>query len=763
MTSVKKITASNLMDEQVSEQTLDIQVLVKKASNCLAPVWPIETFIACNPLQGWESQPFEEALMKVWSQRQGVSNQPLLEKVNIQMIKYCSGFFDAGQSRIDMPYREKGFYAAFLKLALFDKQLHGKQKSAITFLRQLPESSEEAIQRCLFRLQVPADKTEDFFVKTLSYLSGWGGFVKWHTEWRDTTSENQAKVSMTDFLAVRLVMTCLIWPDAFQATLAQEPPFLAKGILSKLKANEERYAQTLLGRLLPQVPQVVWHEVRKEAQLVFCIDVRSEPLRRSIESLGNYETFGFAGFFGIPVQIDEFDSNKNKVCCPVLLKPSFKIKETPIHFNQAGLQRYEQGKKIITSSKALYSQLKHNFSTPFALVESLGPWFGMTMALKAFAPDLTKKALAGWRKWISPAPETKVVYELEAQGVEEGLSLQSQIAHAESFLRLIGLTSGFAKMIILCGHGSTTENNPYASALDCGACGGNHGGLNAQLLASILNKRDVRRGLEECGMHIPFDTIFYGALHNTTTDLVTLYQTEAPKALYPELLKQLENDLAEAAVMTMSARDVSFERKHPLKAALKRSQDWSETRPEWGLAKNAAFIVAPRHLTKNISLEGRCFLHSYRFEEDHEGHLLETILTAPMVVAEWINTQYLFSTLDNIVFGSGSKITHNVVGKIGVMQGNGSDLMHGLPLQSVMSTDDEAYHEPQRLLTLVYAPKDSVMRVIQKHAILKTLFLNQWVTLVVIDPESQLPYRLNQHGKFEHELSATESFTGLQT
>jgi hypothetical protein len=173
-----------------------------------------------------------------------------------------------------------------------------------------------------------------------------------------------------------------------------------------------------------------------------------------------------------------------------------------------------------------------------------------------------------------------------------------------------------------------------------------------------------------------------------------------------------------------------------------KSLNWSEVRPEWGLARNAAFIVGPRELTKEMDLDGRCFLHSYRWDIDEEGKLLETILTAPMVVAQWINSQYLFSTLDNVNYGSGSKITQNVVGKLGIMQGNGSDLMQGLPLQSVNKTDDLTYHEAIRLQVIVYAPRSRIDSIIEKNPILNTLFFNHWVILVAIDHIDNKPYRL---------------------
>lgn len=725
---------------------LEVQVLVHNAAKCIAPVWPLETFIACNPLQGFEAQSFEEALAQGGFRRQRAERNPQLEEVNLQMIKWCAGFFDAGQGSIDMPHREKGFYYGFLKLACFDKQVHHNKTEAKEFLQQLPESAEEGIKICLLRLQVSQGQEEAFLAQTLAYLPGWAGFMKWKTDWQTSKKLEEKNVSLTDFLAVRLVLTCLLWPDAAKEKKYIEDRSLVNKVLAQLKTNEDSYREKLLSLLLPELKKSQVADARRAAQLVFCIDVRSEPFRRAIESLGSYETFGFAGFFGLPVRINEFDTNKDKACCPVLIKPKYVIKEMPAAANKYDFDRYQRGKEFINSCKNLYSQLKHNLSTPFALAESLGVWCGLNMTLKSLSPELGKNSLLTINRWLKPLMPTKVLYELCETDPEQGLSLQEQISYAESVLRLMGLISGFAKLIILCGHGSSTENNPYASALDCGACGGNHGDINARLLASILNKHEVRQGLEDCGIHIPLDTLFYGALHNTTTDTVKLYTQEVPKPIYPELLSQLQEDLKEAKLITNEERGVKLLSCTPHKDTMRRSLDWSETRPEWGLARNAAFIVAPRHLTKNISLDGRCFLHSYRFEQDSEGTLLETILTAPMVVAEWINTQYLFSTLDNVAFGSGSKVTHNVVGTIGVMQGNGSDLMHGLPLQSVMSSDKEAYHEPQRLLTVVYAPKEMVSQVIEKHAILKNLFFNQWVHLVVIDPRSQVPYQLNQFG-----------------
>jgi uncharacterized protein len=732
----------------VKKNEIEIKVLVQNASKCIAPVWPLETFIACNPLQGFEGIHFEKALMQALSKKDHSEVHAELEEVNAQMIKWCSAFFDAGQGSIDLPYREEGFYSGFLKLSYFDKTLHHHKKESKMFLKQLPKLPEEAIKLCLMKLSVPAGKEERFLSETLLHLPGWAGFVKWQSDWKNSKVKEHA-VSMTEFLAVRLVITYLLWPQVVQSKAEVTDKALAIETLKKLKQSEDNYRKKLLQKIDLEKASQEKSMRRNIAQLIFCIDVRSEPFRRSLESLGDYETFGFAGFFGLPVRFNEFKTHQKKACCPVLLSPRFEAREVASQKNVRGLLRYDYFQAILDNFKNLYMQLKYNFSTPFALVESLGLWCGFNMTLQSLNPSWTKQSVSTVKNWIAPPPKTKIDYELTQESPIDGISLQDQINYAQTVLRLMGLTSNFAKFVILCGHGSTTENNPYASALDCGACGGNHGAMNAQLLASILNKPEVRRGLEEHGMHIPYDTVFYGALHNTTTDVVDFYNSDDQNPIYPELFNQLKKDLAQARVKTNQERALKLSSAQPTKDIIRRSLDWSETRPEWGLARNAAFIVAPRDLTKNISLDGRCFLHSYRWEQDDDGSLLETILTAPMVVAEWINTQYLFSTIDNLAFGSGSKVTHNVVGKIGVMQGNASDLMHGLPLQSVMANDREAYHEPQRLLTIVYAPRDLVLKIIEKHTILKSLFFNEWVHLVVMDPSEKMFYRLNMTGSWD--------------
>jgi hypothetical protein len=172
----------------------------------------------------------------------------------------------------------------------------------------------------------------------------------------------------------------------------------------------------------------------------------------------------------------------------------------------------------------------------------------------------------------------------------------------------------------------------------------------------------------------------------------------------------------------------------------RRSADWSQVRPEWGLSRNAAFIIGRRELTRAVDLEGRVFLHSYDYREDPAGRLLEVVMTGPQTVGQWINMEHYFSTVDPDHYGSGSKIYHNVVGRLGIMAGPQSDLRTGLAWQTVMA-GARPYHEPMRLLTLIEAPPERIDQVVRGHGLLQRLYDNEWIRLIAIEPEKGTSYR----------------------
>jgi uncharacterized protein YbcC (UPF0753/DUF2309 family) len=405
---------------------------------------------------------------------------------------------------------------------------------------------------------------------------------------------------------------------------------------------------------------------------------------------------------------------------------------------------------LFQTKHEILHDLKGNVLTPYVTVETLGWLYGVQLFGRTLFPAFLRR----WREKISekvaPPVGTKVTFDERegADGIKLGLSLDAQVSMLETALRSIGLTDNFARLVLACGHASSSDNNPYEAALNCGACGGNAGTPNARIFAAIANKPEVRSQLAERGIVIPEDTHFLPGLHDTTTDGVTFFDQEDIPSTHQSDFERFKKSLREAAIRTNQERCTRLPLigKNPSAATVqkeidRRAGDWSEVRPEWGLSGNAAFIIARRSLTKDIDLKGRAFLNNYDYRGDPTGALLKGILGAPCVVGQWINSEHYFSATDPEVYGAGSKIYHNVVGRIGIMAGPQSDLRTGLARQSVMK-DSMPYHEPLRLLVVVEAPRERIGEALRQLPHVQQLFDNEWIHLVAVDPDDEnLLYR----------------------
>ena len=854
--------------------------------------------------------------MATWVSR--LSGEEVVEKINEEMIRWCSAFVDEGQSSWSMPGREQGFYLAWRNLAALDSigQFLGVFQTSQSIL-SLPDQPEDAIVYSLNRMGIPKDQWEEYLTRHLAHLPGWVGYIRWRSNEPEYSWQKRQPINPVEYLAVRLfyeaefVKTVCqrewdiegtlpalesyfqqhwrsrqaslgqshspthenlekvcheawrlfelaqfleLFPEDLQALSGTSVEMLFEWLnqfpddrqgLIWQEAYEEHFRIRLLSKLRPDrspnpntpSPSSPKNE-RPQAQAVFCIDVRSEPLRRHLESQGNFDTIGFAGFFGIPICYRPMESDEDQLLCPVLLKPKNTVREGPRNETRETTQKFDVGLKWNHFGHHLFHDLKSHPIASFMLIDILGALYAITLVgktllptwfrgftdwvkrqirpsvpsripvenlsqeeaeerlayqerikLKQFlnrspawnqlGPKLSDKILESIRQaglaftpgkhvnpgaGVLPSLEKELAlsseqYEILVQNVHEELKLKGdsrdaqldwfsiqgftpaeQAFNIERCLKVMSLIENFARLVLVCGHGSTTENNPYAAGYDCGACGGNHGGPNARVLAAMANKPEVRAELKNRGIHIPEDTWFLPGEHNTTIDHITFFDLEdLPETHKPDVAR-LQADLKNAGIGlaeercrrlpgTPSNLPASSAKAH----TATRSVDWSQVRPEWGLASNAAFIIAKRSISKGVNLEGRTFLHNYHAEQDEDGKVLETIMTAPMVVAEWINLQYYFSTVDPWVYGSGSKVLHNVVSGVGVMSGSHSDFQSGLPLQTVRD-GNKLFHEPLRLLVIIQAPISRIMEIVERHTILQYFFNNQWIHLVALDP-----------------------------
>ena len=302
-----------------------------------------------------------------------------------------------------------------------------------------------------------------------------------------------------------------------------------------------------------------------------------------------------------------------------------------------------------------------------------------------------------------------------------GVNVVEQANSVEFALRMMGLTRNFGRFVVLCGHGSATDNNPYSSALHCGACGGKHGDPNARVFANMANNPEVRRLLKERGLDVPDDTWFLPAKHITTSDRVVLYDVDDVPASHREDLRVMMRDLEKAGAQDALERcgrlphaPRALSPETSIRYVADRTVDWANVRPEWGLSASAVFLIGRRDLTRGLDLGGRVFMNSYDPELDTDGKRLEFLMTAPLVVGKWINSEHYFSAVDPWFWGSGSKVIHNVVSGVGVMLGAQSDLQTGLPLQTV-NDGAKHFHEPMRLLTILEAPPVEYPRYSKAH------------------------------------------------
>lgn len=470
------------------------------------------------------------------------------------------------------------------------------------------------------------------------------------------------------------------------------------------RAYEISYQDPLCKTLLDQkINKTENSPAQTKAQWVFCIDVRSEGFRRHLEQVGPYETFGFAGFFGVAYQLKDQAQQKQTCQCPAIIDPSLlaNMLEAPQSLCQS----------TTTGLSRSINRSKKSIVAPFALYEILGFWFALTLVLKNYGHHFLNKI-----KKRCMASEKNIQL--------ENIDTDTMASIGKNLLKGMGLTQNFSEFVMMCGHSTSTENNPYQAGLDCGACGGNSGMSNAVIACQILNNKAVRENLKSQGIIIPEGTAFIAACHDTTTDEIKWHADE--NILNDKQRKQLEIIKQDAVAAGMHLQKERLQTLPGNHNGVNRSGHWAELIPEWGLANNAAFIIAHRDLTKSIDLERRVFLHSYDPGNDPDLSILESIFLGPVLVAHWINSQYYFSSVNPEHYGSGNKTIHNILPKIGVMEGNQSDLKYGLPQQSVFY-QGERTHKPQRLLVVVDANQSQVDTILNKHPTFKSLVDGEWV------------------------------------
>jgi uncharacterized protein YbcC (UPF0753/DUF2309 family) len=655
-----------------------------------------------------------------------------------RVSRFCASYFDDGVAQIQ-PVRDGGLYASWREQAQGDwgpsllMGLHGYQATVAS----LPATADEMLALVSSTLGVPEAEGEHYLSALLLDVNGWASwcaYLRWMARQADRNDHH-----IFELLAIRAAWEWILFQAETEELRAEWRHAVASWPTFDVVAQSARAEDWLLQRaveiawtseLIGKLPEgfAAARPENPTLQAVFCLDVRSEVFRRALEAQGNdIQTLACAGFFGMPVEYAPLASENARPQLPGLLAPRYRVTDTGVAESLAAQRtsrlQAEHAEKAFKSSSL----------SMFAYVDAMGLYYGKKLLDEIFGRKSREHAHhehAGLSEAESHTRQPRITSRVDGTPI----TAEERCALAEGLLRMMSLTRGFAPVVLLIGHGAGTRNNPYAAGLDCGACCGQSGELNARAAAALLNDPEVRAGLAARGIEIPSTTRFVGGLHNTTTDEITLFDEPAGSAELTPLRETLSRASTAARRERAPRLGLGELSDSDLYAAvLERSENWAEVRPEWGLAGNATFIIAPRERSRPLDLQGRAFLHDYRWKDDPDFALLEQIMTGPMVVSHWINFQYYASTVDNARYGSGNKLLHNVVaGHLGVFEGNSGDLRIGLSIQS-LHNGERWMHPPLRLSVFIEAPHEAIDRVLDKHAKLRELVDNEWLHLFQLD------------------------------
>jgi uncharacterized protein YbcC (UPF0753/DUF2309 family) len=667
------------------------------------------------------------------------------EMVDSFLVRVLPAFLDLGSALWPMPNRERGLLETMRWLARMPLGVPEPWLGGLAARLGTRSSARELILECLEKRGDAETGWPNILHEALFALPGYAGMIN-RFEHLPHERPKGVDVKLIDYVAVRLVVEELALTDvarrlfgrrATLATLAESlgshehphaPPMWSAELGAFQDALEEEYIRSFIGGIVmaqefdrptPKQPTV---------QFVVCIDDRAESIRRHVEEcLDSCETFGSAGFFGValkhraPLNVDEVFS------CPAPITPTKRVTEKLDRDGETTLLRARW--------------LERLFELSVGDDASRAPIRGLLASFVniARAPRVLSQMLFP-ELFVHPAHDCEGTTLLYDKAVEpEGFTLEDQIDVVEGNLRNIGLVEGFARWVMIVGHGSMAVNNQFMSGYQCGACGGSRGGINARVFCAFANTLQVREGLAKRGLVIPGSTIFLPGEHDTALDHIRWFELDKleseRRAELDDIRAQLQVALDRNA-KERSRRFADIPLDEPLDDTVARVRarcsDFAETRPEYNHATNAACIIGRRSLTRGLFLDRRPFMVSYDpTTDDPQFKTLEKLMAAPLPVCAGISHEYFFSTMDPVGLGCGTKLPHNVVGLLGVCTGADGDLRPGLWSQTT------EIHDPIRLVTLIDAEPEAVASVLDRLPSVKNTVVNAWIHLFVCSPSGR--------------------------
>lgn len=510
------------------------------------------------------------------------------------------------------------------------------------------------------------------------------------------------------------------------------------------RAYERRLTTTVLDALTAMPPAPPPAAAGPRAQLVSCIDDRCESLRRHLEEVApDVATFGAAGFFAVAMNYRGIDDWHATPLCPIIVRPAHTVTEVPDGRHASQHRSRQRARRWVGRVRGLFEAGTRSLFVGGLVTSVGGAVAAVPLVTRVVLPRWTanvSRSAAAWRPVRTRLELDRTTPEPLPDGTLSGFDVTEMAAIVRRLLEDIGLTSGFARLVAVVGHGSTSLNNPHESAYDCGACGGGRGGPNARAFALMANEPAVRARLAGDGLVIPPDTFFLGGMLDTCSERLEWYDVERVPATHHDDLGAFVRDCdvarardAQERCRRFDAVSLAIEPAEALRAVEARAADLAQVRPEYGHASTALCIVGRRRRTRGLFLDRRAFLASYDPDADPDDAILTRTLAAVGPVCSGISLAYTFSRIDPRRYGAGTKLPHNITGLIGVMDGHAGDLRTGLPLQGV------EIHEPVRLMVVVETTAARLRRVLHALPGVERLVRNGWVHAVCWPPDGGRP------------------------
>lgn len=710
-----------------------------------------------------KSSPRIGSLRANWKRQYRIDMDSLVHPLLFRVL--CS-YLDQGISIWAFPVWNKGFLASIREMEKRSFTSFFKGKRA----KKLLIGGQYEIKR-LLKILVGTDESlyEHYLFDQQFSHQGWSGMVA-TIEREPQTLLDHKKITLHDLIVFELLLEIDAMDDHFgeewlpldRVITSNPEPLLAEVPTTELDEVtslwQEAFEWSYYDEVLLGLKQTI-HEPRKDShsfQAMFCIDDRECSLRRYLEAEDlTCETFGTPGFFGVEFYFQPDHGKFYTKLCPAPVTPKYLIKEIGIRRKHA--------------KDSNFTKHSHSLFSGWLISQTLGFWSALQLFINIFKPSMGPATATSFSHMDRRSKLTIENKKLEHRenDLQVGFTLEEMANRVEGLLRSIGLIKNFSPLVYVLGHGSSSVNNPHFAAYDCGACSGRAGSVNSRVICHMANHTQVRAILSERGLSIPDETQFVGGLHDTTRDEVMFFDVDALNGKNIELHSKNERVFMKALDLNAKERSRRFESVNShLSAEIIhekiriRSVSLFEPRPELNHATNSLCIVGRRALTKHLFLDRRSFLNSYDYATDLDGKLLFGIMRPLGPVCGGINLEYFFSRVDNQKLGAGTKLPHNVMGLFGVANGIDGDLRPGLPSQMI------EVHDPVRLLIVVEHFPEIVLQTIQKQADTYEWFINEWVHLVAIHPETRELFEFKEGGfvsylPIKHQLETISNLSSV--